>query len=289
MPRLPILLTTLLILLLAGVSLAFNYRVDSTGGPLTLAEDLEAAIAAWAETENVDFEATVTQDAATVIGYGQAALFGPDLYSLTLSHSSGAERELRVLLNPAPSELRPTVLLHEVGVLAGLPEAASGVMNPRLKEDSPTTLSEEDRLALQNLEVFAPEDINRDGVVDFYDLAEFARAFGRTGVNLPADLNQDGVVDRQDLELLRSAYTFGAPAEEPPARAQTEPGLEPGQAPAALPPVPGEPGTDPEDGTGLDEPGPGEEDPIGDPDEDDFDEDDGEDDGEDDFDGFGDE
>lgn len=70
--------------------------------------------------------------------------------------------------------------------------------------------------ALRQLRVFAPEDINRDGVVDFYDLAELAQAYGSRGVNLAADLNGDGVVDDADLEALRRAYRFSPPAERPP-------------------------------------------------------------------------
>lgn len=53
-------------------------------------------------------------------------------------------------------------------------------------------------------------------MVDFYDLAALAAAYGSRGVNLPEDITGDGVVDGADLERLRAAYVFGAPAEVPP-------------------------------------------------------------------------
>jgi hypothetical protein len=202
------------LLFLLGGALAFSYRVDPAGGPETLAEEVEAAVAAWAE--GTDFEATPAEEAAIVFGYGDPSRFGPDLYSLMVSSGSGEAREVRVLLEPGLEALKQRVLLHAVGFLAGLPQSDEGVMRAMIAPESPAVLTDEEREALAALEEFVPEDINRDGVVDFYDLIELARAFGQQGVNLPADINRDGVVDEADLELLRAAYTFGAPAETPP-------------------------------------------------------------------------
>ncbi len=215
---------------LLSSALALTYRVEPAGGPPTLAEDVEAAVASWAE--GTSFEATVGEEATTVFAYGDPNLFGPDLYSLTVSSGSGEAREVRVLLDPGLDDLKARVLLHEVGVLAGLPESDEGVMNPMIAPDGPAELTDRERLALVTLQEFAPEDINRDGRVDFYDLVELASAFGQQGINLRADINGDGVVDEADLELLRVAYTFSAPAETPPANL-----LQP--EPAELPPVPG--------------------------------------------------
>lgn len=241
-----------LALLLSGAALAFDYRVESTGGPLTLADDVAAAVAAWAQES--DFEAAAAEGAPNVFTYGPTERFGPDLHSLTVARGSGEAREVRVLLRPNLGDLTQPVLLHEVGLLAGLPETDSGVMNPRLVPDRPAAPTTDEVEALQTLGAFPPEDINRDGVVDFYDLIALARAFGQTGVNLPADINQDGVVDRADLARLEAAYTFGPPAETPPAALEAE--LE--QAPLGedgLPPVPGPAGFDEFDEEGLGEDG----------------------------------
>ena len=62
---------------------------------------------------------------------------------------------------------------------------------------------------------YTPTDLDRNGEVDFYDLALFGRAYGQTGVNLSADFNGDGKVDSADLELLKGSYEFGPPAQEP--------------------------------------------------------------------------
>ncbi len=207
-----------------------TYRVDVGNGPDALAEEVAAAFAVWEGVEGADFTAAelgsdagegADDDATAVLGYGDAAQFGPDTVSLTLSSTApGADApRISVLLNPDADALRPAALLHETGVLAGVPASptATGVMNPALSPDESAELTEADRAALVSLETFAPEDLSRDGVVDFYDLARFAAAFGQTGVNLEADFNNDGTVDEADLERLRAAYVFGPPSETAPA------------------------------------------------------------------------
>lgn len=203
-------------LLLVGVALAITYRVDPGGGPLDLEERVAAALAAWTDAEGVTVEATLSADADIVIGYGSGAAFGPDAHSLTVVRSVGGRRTLELRLNPASPYLE-RALLHEVGILLGLTPSETGVMNPRLSEATPSAPTADDFSALRALRTTPPEDINRDGVVDFYDLWLLAQSFGRSGINLPADINRDGVVDQADLALLKAAYVFGAPSETPPA------------------------------------------------------------------------
>ena len=120
-----------------------------------------------------------------------------------------------MLVSPTAGSLLDAVLLHDLGVLIGLPEGGQGVMASTVMPGA-TAPAPADVEALRALQVFRPEDINRDGVIDFYDLAALAEAFGTRGVNLAADLNGDGVVDQADLETLRRAYQFLPPAEGPP-------------------------------------------------------------------------
>ncbi|MBS3934435.1 MAG: hypothetical protein KGZ35_08765 [Truepera sp.] len=219
------------ILLLVSSALALTYRVDPRGGPLDLEERVAGALAAWAGAEGVEVTARPTQDAATVIGYGSATAFGPDTHSLTVARTEAGRRALEVRLNPA-SPFRERALLHEVGVLLGLSPSDRGIMNPRFTHDTPSAPTADDLNALRAQREVVPEDVNRDGVVDFYDLWLLAQSFGRSGVNLPADINRDGVVDRADLALLQAAYIFAAPAETPPATLARPPQTAP---PAALP------------------------------------------------------
>lgn len=216
------------ILMLLGSALALTYRVDPRGGPLDLEERVAAALAAWAGAEGVEVTARLAEEADTLIGYGSAAAFGPDTHSLTVARTEAGRRTLEVRLNPA-SPLRERALLHEVGILLGLSPSDRGIMNPRFTEETPTAPTEEDFRALRALFEQPPEDVNRDGVVDFYDLWLLAQSFGRSGVNLAADINRDGVVDRADLALLQAAYVFGAPSETPPAAL--------GHLPPAAPPT----------------------------------------------------
>ena len=215
-------------------------RVDAEGGPATLAEEVAAAFAVWAGVEGADFTAAEveTGEAEALLRYGDASRFGPDTVSLTVASTEpgDAARRISVLLNPTADAFRPAALLHEAGVLAGVPASATatGVMNPLLPADPVTELTEADRAALTSLRDFAPEDLDRDGVVGFYDLTRFAAAFGGTGVNLEGDFNNDGVVDEADLERLRAAYVFSPPSETAPATLSPEEGATGGDVTGGL-------------------------------------------------------
>lgn len=199
-----------------------TYRVDSADGPLTLSSAASAAAAAWqaATADAVAFDPGGAETSGDVtltdnlIRYGSPTLLGPDALSLTLAHDGAASTE--VLVSPDVGTSLQAVLLHELGILAGLPEGGDGVMafaiDPAL--DEPTAA---DVAALLERRDYPQQDLNRDGIVDFYDLALFGRAYGESGLNLAADFNGDGVVDDADLAILEAAYQFTPPSEQAPA------------------------------------------------------------------------
>lgn len=202
-------------LILGGLAFAFDYRLGGGEGPEGLEARIARAAERWLSVEGGEVEANETPDAPNIVGYGDGTAFGPDTYSLTLQRAPEGTTE--VLLNP--TDLNDRALTHELGLLAGLRPAplTDSVMNPSIPPEAGPELSPADEAALRALITFPPEDINQDGVVDFYDLAELGAAFGETGVNVPADIDRSGVVDRADVERLRAAYTFGSPAETDPA------------------------------------------------------------------------
>lgn len=209
-------------LVLGGLAFAFDYRIDAEGGPEGLSERVERASARWSGVEGGEFEAGEAEDAPNLIRYGDGERFGNDTFSLTVQRTPNPTTE--VLLNPAEPSDR--ALTHELGLLGGLSAApgARSVMNPAIPQEADAELTPADEAALRALAAFVAEDINQDGVVDFYDLADFSTAFGETGVSLPADIDDNGVVNRADLDRLRDAYTFGAPAETSPEAGET-PGI----------------------------------------------------------------
>lgn len=204
----------LTMLVLGGLAFALDYRIDSAGGPGSLQRRVDEAVRQWTAVEGGGFDVNEAEDAPNRIAYGDGTAFGPDTLSLTVQRSPDPATD--VLLNPTEPDER--ALLHELGLLAGLSPAPGerAVMNPAIPQEADAELTPADESALRALETFVPEDINQDGVVDFYDLSDFGDTFGETGVSLPADIDESGTVDRADLDLLRAAYTFGAPAENPP-------------------------------------------------------------------------
>lgn len=55
--------------------------------------------------------------------------------------------------------------------------------------------------------IFAPEDLNRDKVVNSFDLAILRKSFGQNPVSKQADLNHDGVVNQKDLDILNQVIS----------------------------------------------------------------------------------
>ena len=212
-------LRLLLFLVLPATALAVTYRVDPAGGPDGLSAAVAAAFAAWQgldETlevaESSDTGSDTGTENAPVFRYGDAALLGDDTLSLTVQRQNGG---LEILVTPTTGPLAANALLHEAGLLLDLAVANSGVMNPALPEE-PLSLGDAEQTALGTLLTSVKEDVNRDGVVDFYDLVALAQSFGQPGINEPADINDDGLVDRTDLELLRAAYVFAPPSSTGP-------------------------------------------------------------------------
>jgi hypothetical protein len=195
---------------MAGPAVAQQYRIDDSGGPLTLAEDVADAAAAWNRiSDQVDLEESAS--AGPTFGFADPELMGPDLVSLTLLPDDG--RELEVLLHPRLYREHPAALLHELGLLLGLPPGESGVMSPVLAAGEAPTPGNPEAAALATLRERVAGDIDGDGLVGLSDLAALGRAYGQRGVNLAADLDGDGVVGAGDVEFLRREYRFVAPRE----------------------------------------------------------------------------
>lgn len=190
--------------------------VDDRGGPLLLSEAVAEAADAWTAASGGIARFEVLDEADRVVRYGDEGRLGPDAWSLTLvwSMPNGSTR-VEALLSPSVGDARRAVLLHELGVLLGLPEGDGGVMAYAVDAaaSAPSTV---DVAALRAQQRFVPEDLDQNGVVDFYDLEAFGRAYDSEGVNLGADFDGDGRVDDADLKRLEAAYSFTAPRETPP-------------------------------------------------------------------------
>ena len=204
------------LLILCLALLAFTYYVEIDGGEADLSGHWQSALDAWKTLdESLSFEEVAESVAAeAILSYGEEARFGPDLYSLTLQ-TIGDSRQTQVLVKPS-ARGNQRVLRHELGLLLGLSTARAGMMNPAISPDDSIELLETDANQLEATVNAAKEDLNRDGKVDFYDLAEFSKRFGSNDISSSADINEDGVVDQADLDLLRAAYSFSEPSESPP-------------------------------------------------------------------------
>jgi hypothetical protein len=191
--------------------------VDDRDGPLLLSTAVADAAAAWSAATDDLARFELVDEADRIVRYGDLALLGPDAWSLTLAWSlpDGSLR-LEALVSPTVGDARRAVLLHELGVSSGLPEGDGGVMAYTV-DVAATTPTPADAAAFRAQQRFVPEDLDRNGVVDFYDLEAFGRSYGSEGVNLAADIDGDGRVDDADLQRLIDAYTFTPPREAPPA------------------------------------------------------------------------
>lgn len=199
-----------------------SVAVEASGGPANLLDAVRAAIQAWAKAAPKLVDLHVDPAATSRIAYAPPALLGPDTLSLDLR--TPGRQGITVQVAAGAVDSHPMVLLHEIGVLLGLPEGSGDAMAFAIPSSGePAAPSAGDVQVLQAQRTFAPEDLNRDGTVDFYDLALFGQAFGTQGVNLPADFNHDGRVDGRDLALLEKAYHFSPPSQTAPAAALPAP------------------------------------------------------------------
>jgi hypothetical protein len=195
-------------LLLGGAGHALDLTVDPSGGPLTLEEHVEAALADW-RAAGVDPDAVLV---TATVRYGDPARFGPDVEAWVVLRAGAdeARRTFEVLVSPNAASPR-AALIPALGVVLGGSLGGDGAFDPVLDPAGPRLPTEADGEALEARRTASPGDLNRDGRVDFEDLLLLAAAFGQRGVNLPADLDADGTVDADDLDLLRASYEFGAP------------------------------------------------------------------------------
>lgn len=216
-----------------GVNTDFQGSRAADATPEALSALVASAARTWESAAPGVLEFAQDPAARWVVSFGSDEVLGPDAVTLSLASNDGTTE---VLVSQRHKELREAALLHELGLLLGLPEGGAGVMGSALTTSTPGP-SPSDVAQLREQQAFAPEDQDRSGRVDFYDLVLFGKAYGQTGINLPADFNGDGRVDDADLALLRAAYEFVAPQEELPApdkspeRSTTAPDVD-------LPPVP---------------------------------------------------
>jgi hypothetical protein len=118
---------------------------------------------------------------------------------------------------PTPSEDSAT----PTETLASTIKPWQTVMNPSINPNDSTELSDGEKDLLKALQLFAKEDINKDGNISFYDLIAISQAFGQRNVNDPSDINKDGIVNQADVDLLRKAYVFSDPSSTAPGSTPT--------------------------------------------------------------------
>jgi hypothetical protein len=191
----------------AAPALALELTVDAAGGPLTLEDDVAAALADWrAAGVEVD-EAEVS----VAVRYGDRVRFGPDVQAWVLLRGGldGEARTYEILVAPDATAVR-AALIPAFGVALG-GSFGAGAFDPVLDRAGPRLPSEADGAVLEARRTAVIGDLTGDGRVGFEDLLLMAAAYGRRGVNLAADLDADGVVDAADLDLLRERYGFEPP------------------------------------------------------------------------------
>jgi len=194
-------------LLMVGSGRALDLVVDPAGGPLTLEEEVAAALADW-RAAGVDPELV---DADVRIAYGVEARFGPDVvvWVLLRSRVDATRPAFEVLVAPGATALR-SALIPALGVVLG-GSLGTGALDPLLDPSGPRRPTEAEGAQLEARRTALPGDLDGDGVVGFEDLLLLAAAYGQRGINLAADLDASGVVDAADLDLIRSTYTFDPP------------------------------------------------------------------------------
>ncbi len=183
-----------------GVTLTLAVSDDAT-----LRDALRAAAERWREA-GAPLQVAFDETASDRIEVGDASLFGPD--ALSLSRRSAGAEGIEILLRPGSEGRRLDVLAYELGRLAGMTATPRGFRSGRMPATPSDAPSADDAASFVATLTAIPEDVNGDGLVDFYDLVAISRAFGTVGTRVAGDLDGSGEVDDADIERLRAAYEF---------------------------------------------------------------------------------
>ncbi|MDR9391021.1 MAG: hypothetical protein RI554_03230, partial [Trueperaceae bacterium] len=178
-----------------------------------LRDALDEAVEAW-RSVGVPLTLVDDDDAVDRVRVGDADRFGPD--ALAFSRRVAGEPGVEILVRPGAEGRRSDVLAYELGRWLGLEVAERGFRSGRVPDEAPSPPLPSDGDALLAALASAPEDLDGDGDVDFYDLVRLAAAYGEVGTRVAADVDGSGEVDDDDVERLRARYTFLPPSRTPP-------------------------------------------------------------------------
>ncbi|MDZ7707922.1 MAG: hypothetical protein U5J97_08550 [Trueperaceae bacterium] len=201
---------------------SFELRLD-VPDDAALRSALDDAVESWNDV-GVPLRLVVDDEAPDRVTIGSLAAFGSD--ALAYSQRVDGREGVELLLRPGPEGRRVDVLARELGRWVGLPdgtragpdraESTNALRSGTFPPSDLLRLDADDAAALLEARSGRPEDQNGDGVVDLYDLALLAEAYGSVGTRLQADLDGSGRVDDADLDLLEEAYEFLPPSRDDP-------------------------------------------------------------------------
>jgi len=178
-----------------------------------LRDAISAALELWSEL-GVSLDVSFDEGAADRIRIGDRALLGPDV--LALSRRVAGVDGIEILLAPGAEGRRTDVLAYELGRLAGLATGNRGFRAGVFPPSDTLAPSTEDAAQLLSALTNVPEDLNGDGVVDFYDFVLLGQTYGRVGTRVLGDLDGSGEVDDADVALLQERYTFQPASRDAP-------------------------------------------------------------------------
>ncbi|MDF1524006.1 MAG: hypothetical protein P1P87_14470, partial [Trueperaceae bacterium] len=114
----------------ASWAAALDLRVDATGGPLVLVDQVDAALADW-RAAGADPDAVAR---VVVVRYGDPLLLGPDVRALVVVRPEGDEG-FEVLIHPEADGVR-AALVPALGVVLG-GTLGTGALDPRIDPGVP--------------------------------------------------------------------------------------------------------------------------------------------------------
>ena len=203
--------------LLAAWSLAISFKVEPEDDEV-FSEAIARAFSTWQAVEGSQIDLTQqagenAETPTTIFRNSTSDAFGPDILAISSVERQNDQSRFVVEVKAGIDDL-DRVLLHETAMSVDLRSASEGVLDPRVESGETASLSPSDERSLSELYSYAQEDLNKDGVVDFYDLGEFASFFNREGSRIAADFNNDFVVNQEDLDRLIAQYQFSPPQAE---------------------------------------------------------------------------